>query len=433
MLRSDIHRVYLDTGKGLHSAGRFLVHDGQLRHLEDYHGLLSHFPEGAIDDLTLRQLGNPPAGVKVASEHDIQHGHRVDVVPPAQLPPLPRQAQGRGARNDSASGNIVLNPPPVFHYQRAGHDRPHLLEVVGGKVLLDGNALADDEVHTVLRNVKTGVARIRYAKSKAALAKADEEDMDPQEALAHLDRHVGQDPEHAKAIAALRRRIFEDPMTPGLGNKYAYQEYRKKNPQGIWASIDVNDLRHLNSTHGHEGGDALIRAMGQAARAGADPKRVKLFRAGGDEFVMHVPGTTEEAAPVAYNTMRQIRHHLDQTPPIMGTHRPTFSVGFGTNFEGADKALYAAKARKMGKPGLEPHLAHSAVPGSEGPIPLDQHEVHLMPPPAAIRTEPAAAPSSVDPAEARSRQEAFQNELEGGIAEERQLPTRSVPAATVPH
>lgn len=393
MLRSDIHRVYLDTGKGLHPAGRFLVHDGTLRHLEDYHGLLEHFPEGAIDDLTLRQLGHPPAGVKVASEHDIQHGHRVDVVPAAQLPPLPQQARGAAPRAAQQGLRPVINPPSVFHYQRAGHDGAHLLEVAGGKVLLDGNPLADDEVHAILQNARTGTARIRYAKGQAPLTKADEEDMDPQDALAHLDRHIGQDPEHAKAIAALRRRIFEDPMIGGgVGNKYAYEEFRKKNVPGIWTSLDVNDLRHLNNTMGHDAGDELIRAFGGAARSGVDSSKNKLFRAGGDEFVMHSPDPE-----TAYHAVRQIRHHLDQVPPIRGTHRISFSAGFGGSFGDADKALYAAKSRKLNRPGQEPNLAHSLVPGSEGPIPLDEHEVHLMPPPAAMRQEQPAATTPAVP------------------------------------
>jgi diguanylate cyclase (GGDEF)-like protein len=168
-------------------------------------------------------------------------------------------------------------------------------------------------------------------------------------------------------------------MTPGLGNKYAYQEFRKKNVPGVWASIDLNDLKHLNDVHGHDAGDALIRAFGAAARTGADSNKVKLFRSGGDEFVMHAPD-----AGTAYNTMRSIRHHVDQVPHINGVYRPSFSVGFGHSFEDADKALYQAKARKVTPagqrafaPGQVPHLAHSAVPGSEGPVPLDESQLGL--------------------------------------------------------
>lgn len=359
MLPDDLYHAHVlvarDGGVFRHPAGRFMIKDGNLHHLEDYHGLLgSTIPEGVVDDLTVHKINNCGPHLSIASHHDLVAGHRLDFIPEHPLPQMLPDPKVQ------ASQPAVMPPPmpkfaPVFHYHRAGHDKPHVVEAKGGKYLLDGNPLEHDEVQAILDNVRTGAAKLRYAQT-GALAKAEASE-------SHLDR-LG---------------VTEDPMMPGVGNKYAYQEFRKKNEPGVWASIDLNDVKHLNSVHGHDSGDALVRAFGAAARAGAEGK-VKLFRSGGDEFVMHAPDAT-----TAYNTMRAIRHHVDQIPHVHGVYRPSFSVGFGNSSEDAGKALQHAKARKVAgafAAGTAPHLAHSLVPGSEGEIPLDESQLGLTPPTA---------------------------------------------------
>jgi GGDEF domain-containing protein len=387
VLANDIHNAFLainhDGKEKLHPAGRLLVHDGKVHHLEDYHGLLSkEIPEGPIDNYTLAKLAKPGSGLKIGSESAIKGGHRLDLVPEANLQRMPAPARA----TPKALAQHVQMPqlPSVWHYTRSGHDEPHVLESHKGKVLLDGNPLKDEEVAQVLDNVRTGSAKLRYVKSTTkdrvakmesaieGLAKAD---MDPQDALAHLDA-LGGDEKTQAAVAALRRHVFEDPMNPGVGNKYAYEAFRQKNQPGTWTSLDVNDLKHLNDNHGHDAGDALIRGFGGAARKAVDPNVGKLFRAGGDEYVMWHPTPAH-----AQNALRQLRNHVDAVPPINGVHKISFSAGMGPDFDTADKALYQAKARKYSSPGVRafkpghvPHLAHSLVPGAEGPVPLDPEQ-----------------------------------------------------------
>lgn len=415
MLPDDIHHAYLVT-KGadgrseLHPAGRFFSKGGSIRHLEDYHGLLrDHVPEGPVDGGTLAMLASPPARLKHAASNLVRAGHRQDVLPEHSFDqPLP----ARTAVQQGMTGPLPVPPRPasIFHYTRVGHDQPHVLEVRNGQHLLDGNPLASHEVATILENVKNRSARLRYAKHApaAAVAKMErvfenlkkaEDEMDPQDALTHLDT-LGGDDRTRGAVAALRRHLFEDPMNPGVGNKYAYEEFRKKNQPGVWTSMDVNDLKHLNDTQGHNAGDSLIRGFGGAARAGVDPQNGKLFRAGGDEYVMWHP-----TAEHAHAALRNIRHHVDQLQPINGTHRVSFSAGVGQDFPTADKALYAAKAQKKlpnGErafaPGQTPHFAHSLLPGGEGPIPLAADQKSPAPP--KLPEQPKAPALSPPPASA---------------------------------
>ncbi len=412
MLPNDLYHVSMKDKAGQrHPAGRFLVNNGQVHHLEDYHGVMD-VPEGAVDDVTMAHIAKPRPGVDIVSEADLRSGKRLDMIPNAQLQPLTTPANPTEGQPLAAQAQ-VKKPQPVWHYQRTGHDQAHTLEHHGeGKYSLDGNPLKGDEVQAILGNLRTHAATLRYkgdgvvdtiAKFERVFAslRKEEEDVDPQDALAHLDKVHGGDPETKKAIDALRRRVFEDPMNPGIGNKYAYEQFRKKNVPGVWASYDLNDLKHLNDTHGHDQGDALIRAFGTAARNGIDSSKTKFFRAGGDEYVAH------HADPeAAFHTARQIRNHLEQVPTMHGYYKPSFSVGFGSDFPSADKALYTAKSRKhlpaaegtvqqrAFPVGQTPNLAHSNLPGFEGPVPLQSDQLPKMDPPPTPAEKESVQPVS---------------------------------------
>lgn len=393
MLPNDIYHAQLlvarDGGVYRHPAGRFMIKDGVLHHLEDYHGELGRvIPEGVVDDLTVDKINRCGPHLSIASHHDIVNGHRLDFVPEHPLPAMLPDPQVQAAQPAQAASMPPLPKfAPVFHYHRAGHDRPHTVEVKGGKYMLDGNPLEHDEVQAILDNVRTGAARLRYAQT-GALAKAEPyevqeekgKQLDPQEALARLDQLGSGNEKVTEALAALRRHIFEDPMT-GLGNKYAYQEFRKKNVPGVTVVGDANFFKGINDVYGHEAGDSAIKALGSAWKAAVESTgEGKAHRFGGDEFHAHFP-TYEHAARFA----RSLRHNLQQVPPVSGTHRLSMSLGVGDNFEAADKALYSAKAQKAGHTPttIQPILAHSLHPQSPGMVPTDPSELALVRPPAA--------------------------------------------------
>jgi len=149
--------------------------------------------------------------------------------------------------------------------------------------------------------------------------------------------------------------------------------------------MDSNGFKAINDTFGHQTGDDAIKSMGRAAREAMDEAvgsdNGKLWRAGGDEFTAHVPDHESAAKFIrAYQTK------LDAIPKVGGTHKLSMSFGLGTNPEQADQALFEAKKQKytpetshlperqrvkVFDEGNVPHLAHSLVPGNEGPIKLD--------------------------------------------------------------
>jgi N12 class adenine-specific DNA methylase/GGDEF domain-containing protein/adenine-specific DNA methylase len=100
-----------------------------------------------------------------------------------------------------------------------------------------------------------------------------------------------QDPETRKKVTdmsadEMRRALLIDDLT-GIGNRRAYDESAKKPYQ---VSIDADGLKWVNDNLGHESGDLLLEAIGQAiSRYTSDGYHIS-----GDEYV--VQADTEAAA-----------------------------------------------------------------------------------------------------------------------------------------
>lgn len=421
----EVHTIDVKVGDRMHPAGRVLVHNGQIRHLEDYHGLLSRaLPAGPMDEQAASRMyamaSNPYLTVRrdapLFEENPANGTEAVEVAPEA---PAPAQ-----------------RPPSVWHYQRAGMDKPHTLEVKNGSYLLDGNPLDPSEVQTVLNNVRSGAGTLRYITTGATgsaaaqrVKKMEAQIIDLMKSIPPEDRSAlhealtaardlvarGQmDPKHERTLT---RFLYEDRMTPGIGNKDASLEFLGKKKPGVYVQMDGNDFREINNNHGHAAGDAAIQTFGKYAREAMDeavgrqsgklfrtPDDQDLYRNGGDEFMAYVP-SHEHAAKFA----RALSQKLEAHPPIGGTHKLSMSFGFGLDPHSADSALYEAKKQKFHPNsdarkvpvGQTSSLAHSHVPGYEGPVPVSDPGAaavhHVMSDPKVSQpkmSSPEKAPSA---------------------------------------
>ncbi len=107
------------------------------------------------------------------------------------------------------------------------------------------------------------------------------------EELVGINRQLGQ------ALAELATAARTDALT-GVGNRRAFDEWALPTPGkppvlGCLAVLDVNDLKPLNDQYGHQVGDIALQFVARALRVQFrvdDP----LFRTGGDEFVVVMPG-----------------------------------------------------------------------------------------------------------------------------------------------
>jgi len=118
------------------------------------------------------------------------------------------------------------------------------------------------------------------------------------------------------------------------------------------AICDIDFFKKVNDTHGHDTGDRIIRATGQALNRISDNCHVA--RHGGEEFVLLFRGLNVEGSVTALNDARErfaARHFIDKVSgkPIGDV---TFSGGVTDVFahkdlssalRAADEALYKAK------------------------------------------------------------------------------------------
>jgi diguanylate cyclase (GGDEF)-like protein len=152
---------------------------------------------------------------------------------------------------------------------------------------------------------------------------------------------------------------LSDPLT-GLYNRRPLEHtlereilraLRSFEPVGVMA-IDIDRFKRINDTQGHDTGDAVLRAAARVFAACVRKEDV-VCRAGGDEFVIILPGMGEQGLR---SRAEKLREELSRTPIRVGedTVRVTVSIGVaafpedgaahGELLRAADSALYQAKA-----------------------------------------------------------------------------------------
>ena len=390
----NIHQVYLikpgkDGTVNRHLAGRFLTAGNHLHILDDYHNILGrHLDEGPLDLDKFQQIHDlyNSQYLHVANQHDIDEGKHPELLPVANLEPVPQR------------------PPSSFTYQHNGTQEKNAIEFKDGVPHCDGVPTTHAHINSLLQNVHAGLGVVRYRKDPLSAIKKMEDMLtdlmkagDVSEAFTKLRELVKAghlSPEHERILAD---HVFKDAMIPELGNKFAFGDHMARCNDGVHIALDGNDFRSINERFGHVTGDDAIKAMGRAVREASDETakgQAKAFRIGGDEMMVHLP-SHEYAAQFA----RTLRAKLEAIPSVGGSHKLSMSMGIGIKPEEADKALYEAKKQKytpetagldesqrkaIYPKGSAPSLAHSLVPGFEGAIPLDTsgNDVKAVAPPA---------------------------------------------------
>ena len=160
--------------------------------------------------------------------------------------------------------------------------------------------------------------------------------------------------ESIRKIGSFKRVAYKDSLT-NLRNSTAYSETKlalnKKLKDGSLVNfgivvLDLNNLKLINDTQGHEAGDKYIQdASSLICRVFAHSP---VFRIGGDEFVvllMNNDFTNRDSLAQDFN--RQVEDNLIGGGPVvalgMSVFRPGNDYGFDEVFERADELMYKRK------------------------------------------------------------------------------------------
>jgi predicted signal transduction protein with EAL and GGDEF domain len=196
--------------------------------------------------------------------------------------------------------------------------------------------------------------------------------------LAHFDQVTGL-PNRLHLTKCLGQRVAQSLASPACSGAILY--------------LDLNGFKQVNDNFGHEAGDKLLAAVSERIIAAAsncsieenkanalDPERgckvPVLARFGGDEFILHLPGTisSRELANASEKILAALAQpfNIDGRMVAVGTsigisRYPADAKDGETLIRNADLAMYAAKQAGKGtysffEPGyLEESVAHQEL------------------------------------------------------------------------
>lgn len=159
--------------------------------------------------------------------------------------------------------------------------------------------------------------------------------------------------------AELQQKTIQDDLTTAFNRRYldAYldEELERDRRYGRMFSIlffDLDHLKDVNDRHGHLAGSRVLREVAQLIQSKLR-KSDRIFRYGGDEFVVTLPETAAEGAlRVAHRLRRAVRsHHFLAAEGLVVTLTASFGVATfphdGSSQEElirtADQAMYRVK------------------------------------------------------------------------------------------
>jgi len=161
----------------------------------------------------------------------------------------------------------------------------------------------------------------------------------------------------------LRFLSFHDALT-GLYNRGYFEEEmeRLKSSRQFPVSIiacDLDDLKQINDSLGHDVGDQAIKAAANILRSNVFRKEDVVARIGGDEFVILLPNVDLNDNPAIRKRLEKSIIDFNESTESDGLHRPIFiSYGFAViqsgeslmeGYKQADADMYTAKMKKKAK------------------------------------------------------------------------------------
>ncbi|MCG6233319.1 sensor domain-containing diguanylate cyclase [Vibrio furnissii] len=145
----------------------------------------------------------------------------------------------------------------------------------------------------------------------------------------------------------LRKESLIDGLT-GLNNRRALDNDLPsliEDGATLVAMLDIDYFKSINDTYGHQTGDTVLKTFAAIAEAQFPPQSTRIYRYGGEEFVIVFVRVTPSQA---LEMLEQLRLSIAQYQWHQGPHQVTFSAGLASCADAdaislADARLYEAK------------------------------------------------------------------------------------------
>ena len=157
----------------------------------------------------------------------------------------------------------------------------------------------------------------------------------------------------------LKKEAYRDTLT-GLLNRTAYFRYAQQLDEQAAAGtaafslvmIDVNFLKKVNDTYGHEKGNTYLKSAADLIRSVFGSEQ--LYRIGGDEFVAVLEGSAQDRAEDLIRMFREKVREKQEDETLQPWEKVSAAIGMAAYEKGkdqssddvlkrADQAMYAAK------------------------------------------------------------------------------------------
>ncbi|EBA08066.1 sensor domain-containing diguanylate cyclase [Sagittula stellata] len=175
--------------------------------------------------------------------------------------------------------------------------------------------------------------------------------------ISDFARFAAQQLAQERQIAALERAATQDWLT-GAGSsrqfrhdiENVFRTVRRNDAQASLILIDVDHFKSINDAYGHDMGDRVLTNVARSLETVIGANR-RLYRVGGEEFAVILPGSCADSAAIMAEQMRQ---RLAEAPDL-ASDMPSVTASFGVAeldpditsqdawVKCADIALYASK------------------------------------------------------------------------------------------
>jgi diguanylate cyclase (GGDEF)-like protein len=234
------------------------------------------------------------------------------------------------------------------HSHEGSADRPIL--PVSFQIM---NQLAAFTVEVAKEGVKQAILAETFANSSRELSAKAAKD-----ALTGLENRSSLEEQYKKLQNQYSKR--QPTRSYDRRNRNTVIDIAEINAHAILA-LDLDFFKLINDTQGHNAGDEVLKDVAGHMKERFRSKDI-LGRWGGEEFCVILPGTTEETAVRAAESIRERIQEKTSVTVSVGVAAINLEESLAMNFARADEALYAAK--QHGRNQVVRHIDLTSTPNS---------------------------------------------------------------------